>query len=112
MKKINHITQFIIINIFFMIFKFIGYKASSNLGFFIGKFLGPLFRSKLSIIENLKIANIKSNDNYNQIASNVLGNYGRIFAEYVHLKNFKNSLWINCFSKQMTNPLLLLNFIN
>ena len=90
MKKINHITQFIIINIFFMIFKFIGYKASSNLGFFIGKFLGPLFRSKLSIIENLKTANIKSNDNYNQIASNVLGNYGRIFAEYVHLKNFKN----------------------
>ena len=32
----------------------------------------------------------KINGNYESIASNVLGNYGRIFAEYVHLKNFKN----------------------
>ena len=36
----------------------------------------------------MKKANI--NINTNKIASNVLGNYGRIFAEYVHLKNFRN----------------------
>jgi Kdo2-lipid IVA lauroyltransferase/acyltransferase len=90
MKKINHITQFIIINILFILFKIIGYKASSNLGFLIGKLLGPIFRSKLSIIENLRKAKITNSDNYQKIATNVLGNYGRIFAEYIHLKNFKN----------------------
>ena len=90
MKKINHLIQFIIIKIFFTIFGIIGYKASSNLGFLIGKYLGPIFRSKELIINNLKKANIDKKNNFEKIASNVLGNYGRIFSEYVHLKNFKN----------------------
>ena len=91
MKKINHFVQFIIIKFIFLIFEVIGYRASSNLGFIIGKFFGPLFRSKNSIIKNLKRANFNNNLNLNQIADNVLGNYGRIFAEYVHLKNFRNN---------------------
>ncbi len=90
MKKINHLIQFIIIKIFFTIFGIIGYKASSNLGFLIGKYLGPIFRSKELIINNLEKANIDKKNNLKKIASNVLGNYGRIFSEYVHLKNFKN----------------------
>ena len=90
MKKINHLIQFIVIKIFFTIFRIIGYKASSKLGFLIGKYLGPIFRSKKLIINNLEKANIDKKNNFEKIASNVLGNYGRIFSEYVHLKNFKN----------------------
>ena len=90
MKKVNHLIQFIVIKIFFTIFGIIGYKASSNLGFLIGKYLGPIFRSKELIINNLEKANIDKKNNLKKIASNVLGNYGRIFSEYVHLKNFKN----------------------
>ena len=90
MKKINHIIQFIIIKIFFTIFAIIGYRASSKLGFLIGKYFGPIFRSQELIINNLKKANIDKKNNFEKIASNVLGNYGRIFSEYVHLKNFKN----------------------
>ncbi len=90
MKKINHIIQYIIIYFLFLLFKIIGYKNSSNLGNLIGKYIGPLFRSKLSIIRNLEKANINKKLNHNKISSNVLGNYGRIFAEYVHLQNFKN----------------------
>ncbi len=90
MKKLKHLSQYIIISFFFSIFKIIGFKASSEVGFLIGKFLGPIFRSKSSIIRNLQKANISKDKSYNKIASNVLGNYGRIFAEYVHLKNFKN----------------------
>ena len=90
MKKINNLIQFIIIKIFFTIFGIIGYKASSQLGFLIGKYLGPIFRSKELIINNLEKANINKKNNFEKIASNVLGNYGRIFSEYVHLKNFKN----------------------
>ena len=91
MKKINHFVQFIIIKFIFLIFEVIGYRASSNLGFIIGKFIGPLFRSKSLIIQNLKKANFNNDFNLNQIADNILGNYGRIFAEYVHLKNFRNN---------------------
>ena len=90
MKKINHIIQLIIIKIFFTLFRIIGFRASSKLGFLIGKYFGPIFRSKELIINNLKKANIDKKNNFERIASNVLENYGRIFSEYVHLKNFKN----------------------
>ena len=91
MKKIVYLLEFILIKIFFIFFKIIGYRFSSNLGFFIGKTIGPIFRSKKKIIQNLRKANIKNIDNPHKIASNVLGNYGRIFAEYVYLKNFRNN---------------------
>ena len=47
MKKINHFVQFIIIKFIFLIFEVIGYRASSNLGFIIGKFIGPLLDQKV-----------------------------------------------------------------
>ena len=88
MKSFYHLTQFVFITFLFNIFRLIGFKNSSNIGFFLGKTLGPIFRSKSSVIQNLKKANIKGD--FEKITSNVFGNYGRIFAEYVHLKNFKN----------------------
>jgi KDO2-lipid IV(A) lauroyltransferase len=88
MKSFYHLTQFVFITFLFGVFKLIGFKNSSNVGFFLGKTLGPIFSSKSLIIKNLEKASIKGD--FEKIASNVLGNYGRIFAEYVHLKNFKN----------------------
>ena len=90
MKKIVYFIEFILIKVLFIFFKFIGYKYSSNLGFLIGKIIGPIFRSKKLIIKNLQKANLQKQNNLEKIASDVLGNYGRIFAEYVHLKNFRN----------------------
>ena len=90
MKKIYHLAQFIFIFTLFNIFKLIGYRASSNLGNFIGKTFGPLFRSKKLIIDNLEKAKIDKKLNHNKIAKTVLGNYGRIFSEYMFLKYFKN----------------------
>jgi len=90
MKKIVYFIEFILIKILFIFFKIIGYKYSSNLGFLIGKIIGPIFRSKKLIIKNLQKANLQKQNNLEKIASDVLGNYGRIFAEYVHLKNFRN----------------------
>ena len=91
MKKIAYFLEFILIKILFFFFQLIGYRLSSNLGFFIGRFIGPIFRSKKIIIQNLKKANIKHSESLSLIASNVLGNYGRIFAEYVYLKKFRNN---------------------
>ena len=90
MKKIIYFIEFIFVYIFFIFFKLLGYKISSNFGFFIGKFFGPIFRSKKSIIENIKKSNITIKKNHKDVATNVLGNYGRIFAEYPFLKNFRN----------------------
>ena len=91
MKKTAYLLEFILIKILFILFHLIGYRLSSNLGFFIGKTIGPIFRSKRMIVQNLKKANIQHPQNKFKIASNVLGNYGRIFAEYVHLKKFRNN---------------------
>ena len=91
MKKILYFIEFIIVRTLFIIFKIIGYKASSNLGFFIGKIFGPVFRSKSLIIKNLEKSKIVLKYNNYEIAKKVLGNYGRIFAEYPHLKKFRNN---------------------
>ena len=90
MKKITYFLEFILIKILFIFFQLIGYRLSSNLGFFIGRMIGPIFRSKKMIIQNLDKANIK-HGNKSKIASNVLGNYGRIFAEYIYLIKFRNN---------------------
>ncbi len=90
MKKLIYFLEFVLIKILFVLFRLIGYRFSSDLGFFIGKTIGPIFRSKKLIIQNLEKANIKNHNNINKIASNVLGNYGRIFAEYVYLEKFRN----------------------
>ena len=91
MKKIVYLLEFILIKTLFILFQILGYRLSSNLGFIIGRIIGPIFRSKKIIIQNLEKANIIHPLNPSKIASNVLGNYGRIFAEYVHLKKFRNN---------------------
>ena len=91
MRNIAYLLEFILIKFLFILFQLIGYRLSSNLGFFIGRTIGPIFRSKKMIIQNLEKAKIKHPENLSIIASNVLGNYGRIFAEYVYLKKFRNN---------------------
>ena len=91
MKKIAYFLEFLLIKILFILFQIIGYRLSSNLGFLIGKIIGPIFRSKKIIIQNLEKANVRHSLTPSKIASNVLGNYGRIFAEYVYLKKFRNN---------------------
>ncbi len=91
MKKFIYFFEFLFIYIFFIFFKILGYRISSNLGFIIGKIFGPIFRSKKLIIKNLKKSNITLKQSNLKVANNVLGNYGRIFAEYPFLKKFRTN---------------------
>ncbi|MDA9722979.1 lysophospholipid acyltransferase family protein [Candidatus Pelagibacter sp.] len=91
MKKITYFIEFIFIKIFFYICKLLGYKISSSFGFFIGTTFGNLFRSKSSIVQNLKKSKIQIEMTEDSFAKNVLGNYGRILAEYPFLKDFRNN---------------------
>ena len=91
MKVIKYFLEFIFISIFFFIFRIIGYKNASNLGEKIGKIFGPLFRSSLKVKKNLENSNIgNSNEERERIVKNMWGNYGRIFADYMYIKNFRN----------------------
>ncbi len=91
MKNLIYIFEYLIIISLFRIFKLIGYKNSSNLGKILGKYIGPYFRSKVQIANNLNKANIKFKKENDIIASEVLENYGRIFAEYPFLEDFRNN---------------------
>ena len=91
MKKLFYLIEFILIKIFFFILIIIGYKNGSNLGNFIGRLLGPIFRSRKLIENNLDQSGIVNKKNYNSIISNIYGNYGRILAEYPFLKAFRNN---------------------
>ena len=91
MRKFFYLIEFILIKLFFFILIIIGYKNGSNLGDFIGRLLGPIFRSKKLIENNLEQSGVLEKKNYNQIISKIYGNYGRILAEYPFLKAFRNN---------------------
>ena len=90
MKTIKYFFEFITVITLFFIFKIIGLKNASNLGGMIGKFFGPLFRSKSITKENIKIGLGEiSKENEKEIINGMWSNIGRTFAEYVFLKDFK-----------------------
>ncbi len=94
MKIIKYFFEFIFVYTLFIIFKIIGYKAASSLGEKIGILIGPFFRSKKKIENNLKNSNIGSDDlDRKKIIKKMWGNYGRILAEYPFLKKFKNNIF-------------------
>ena len=91
MKLIKYFIQFLIISVFFFSFKVLGLRLSSNFSKIIFKVFGPFFRSKKIIHSNIKrvFPNIASK-NLKKITSNMWENYGRVFAEYMFIKDFRN----------------------
>ena len=90
MKIFKYFLEFIFIVILFIIFKILGFKLASNMGGYIGKKIGPLFRSKQIILTNIKNALPSTNKaDLELIIQSMWENYGRILAEYVFLKDFR-----------------------
>ena len=90
MKYIKYFFQFLLIIIFFVIFKFLGVNLSAKLSGKIFEIVGPYFRSKKIIHSNIKKAFPNfNNKEINKITSLMWNNYGRIFAEYIYLKEFR-----------------------
>ena len=89
MKIIRYFLEFVIVIIFFLIFKIIGLKLSSDLGEIIGKYFGPLFRKKTIAKKNILIAFPDLNENsINEMIERMWKNIGRIFGEYIHINKF------------------------
>jgi len=90
MKIIKYFLQFLFIIIFFSLFKILGLNISSALGGKLFEKIGPLFRSKKLIHSNLKKAFPDiSLDHLNGITKMMWSNYGRVFAEYMFIKKFR-----------------------
>ena len=74
----------------FCIFKIIGLRNASHLGSILGRAIGPLFRSKKIIKQNIKIGLGEIDKKKEaEIINSMWSNIGRTFAEYVFLKDFK-----------------------
>ena len=92
MKYIKYFLQFGFVIIFFSIFKILGPKISSDLGGKLFEIIGPIFRSKNIIKKNLQTAIANINDQeINKISKLMWNNYGRVFAEYIFIKEFRFS---------------------
>ena len=92
MSKLKYLIQFILIILFLFIFRILGLRAASFIGGKIFQIIGPIFRSKKLIQSNIKkvFPEIESVQ-LNKITSSMWNNYGRVFAEYVFMKNFRNN---------------------
>jgi Kdo2-lipid IVA lauroyltransferase/acyltransferase len=90
MKLIKYFIQFLIISILFFLFKVLGLKLSSRFSKNLFSLLGPFFRSKKIINENILKAfpNLKKNE-INKISKTMWENYGRILSEYLFLNEFR-----------------------
>jgi len=104
MIKIKYFIQFILILFLFSLFKIIGINKSSKLSAQLFLLLGPFFRSKKIFQKNIKkvFPEIKS-DQENKIFKNMWHNYGKMFAEYMFIKDFR-------YSKKFEKNLIIENF--
>ena len=90
MKIIRYFIEFISILSLFCIFKIIGLRNASNLGSVLGQYIGPLFRSKDTIKNNIRIGlGDLDNNQVKKIMDGMWSNIGRTIAEYVFLKEFR-----------------------
>ncbi len=89
MKILKYFLEFILVIFFFLVFKIIGLKLSSDIGEIIGKYFGPLFRKKIIAKKNILIAFPDLNEkSINEMIERMWKNIGRIFGEYIHINKF------------------------
>ena len=92
MKLIKYFIQFLAISSLFLIFKIFGLKLASLISSKIISTVGPFFRSKDLIKSNiLKALPNLDNNEIKKISQKMWGNYGRILAEYIFIKEFRKT---------------------
>ena len=96
MKNFKYFIQFLLAVICFAFFKILGPNLSSNLSGKLFEKIGPFFRQKKIIHSNIKKAIPNINDEeMNKMTKLMWNNYGRVFAEYMFIKDFRNGKLIS-----------------
>ena len=89
-KIINYFFQSLLIYLFFLVAIILGIKMSRRIFGSLFSFVGPFFKSKKILNNNLKIySQTISEDKIKEISNNMWKNYGMTFIEYMFLKYFK-----------------------
>ena len=92
MNNLKYFFQFLIIILLLSIFKLIGSKYSTILSGKIFELIGPIFRSNKISSSNLSLALTELDETEkNKIIKKMWNNYGKILADYVFIKNYRNS---------------------
>ena len=90
MKYFSYFLQYLFTTISFLIFKILGPNLSSNLSGKIFQIIGPFFRSKKIIDSNIKKAFPDIDPkNLKKLVNLMWNNYGRVFAEFMFMKEFR-----------------------
>ncbi len=90
MKYLKYFLQFLLAIISFMIFKILGPNKSSDLSGKIFELIGPYFRSKKLIYSNISKAYPEAEEKeLKKITKLMWNNYGRVFSEYMFIKDFR-----------------------
>ena len=98
MKLFKYFLQFIFVILLFGLFKIMGLKKSSFISGKLFELIGPYFRSKRIIFANIKKAypNIQKEE-MEDLTSSMWNNYGRVFAEYMFIKDFRSGKFDDLF---------------
>ena len=90
MKHIKYFIQFLLISFLLIFFKFIGLKFSRIIASKLISTIGPFFRSKKIIEKNISYAFHNLDKEFKKnIINNMWKSYGKIFAEYIFMKYFR-----------------------
>ena len=91
MKNIKYFFQSIFIFFLFLTFRVMGLRLSRILASKIFLIFGPFFRSRKIIENNISLAFPQSNLEFKKnIIKNMWTSYGKILAEYIFIKHFRN----------------------
>ncbi len=90
MRFVKYFIEFLLTILFFLVFKSIGPNLSSRISGKIFEFIGPIFRSRKVIDSNIKRAfpDITTHD-LKKTTTLMWNNYGRVFAEFMFIKEFR-----------------------
>ena len=107
-KKFNYFLQAFLVYLIFFIGRILGIKISRKLFSHIFCLIGPIFKSKNIIINNIKIFSKNITDSESKaIIDNMWKNYGMTFIEYIFLDYFRKNtnhmeiIGLNNISKQI-----------
>ncbi len=90
MKHSKYFLQFLLVIVILLIFRLLGPNVSSKVGGKLFEKVGHFFKSKKIIHSNIKkvFPKINSSD-LRKINNSMWNSYGRLFAEYIFIKNFR-----------------------
>ncbi len=94
-KIINYFLQSLFVYIFFLIGRILGIKISRKLFSFLFVLIGPFFKSRKTIDDNLNIfSNEVPSIDKKKIINEMWKNYGKTFIEYIFLNYFRKKNYV------------------